>query len=112
MAHSYTDWLSLDFREQLHRLGFGFLLSAQTKDSKYTVHNHRNGIHVITEKGEEERVYIIRDGFSIYLFDDQCLYAGSIIKANMDSDFAWCENPTCEIEDMLNTLDLKYLINN
>ena len=117
MAYSYTDWLSLSTWGKIRQLGFSLLTRARVKEPnmseaiEYRVYNHPNEIHVIFEQSEQnERVYIIRNGFSIYLFDDQCLYAGSIIKANMDSCFEWCENPTNEIEDILNTLNLQHLI--
>ena len=101
MAHS--DFLRYSWRAGI--LLLGFYLSK--KVSTYEVYLHNNGIVVIHEdNGDEERIYVIRNGFSLYIFEENMPYASSIIKANMDSDFAYCENPIEEIEDLLKELEL------
>lgn len=102
----HTNWLALGLHNQLLNLGFHILGSKIVESTNHTVYSHTNGIVVIET---EQQVFVIRDGYSLYIYDDQVPYAGSIIKANMDSDFAYCDNPVSEIQDMLDALPLHSL---
>ena len=109
----HINWLGLDFSEQLINLGFRIRNHQQTRKESYVTYAHGNGMVVIDvskKESFERRIYVIRNGFSLNLYDEVVNFAGSIIKANMDNCLESKGSPIKLLESMLNTLGLEYLI--
>ena len=56
-----------------------------------------------------EKVVYSKEGFSLYLFDQQAMYFALTIKGTTDVDLSWLDNPVTELEDVLEACNISHL---
>ena len=114
-------WLGMDLLEQLTEMGFEYLEweecvfeKVPVDNKKYDVAQRKDGISALTTVICEYTIYsdhptwifVIKNGYSLYLRGQALNYAGNIIRDTLDADFSWNENPIEEIELLLKSLHL------